>query len=188
MGARPLPRWLLPMSRTKVVMLALPRHLRAFLRREFSHGPDGSFDYGDIGDNAPHSYGIRSLLESALEPSEYGKALQKSSDSALRWAAQAPRGQASLRTLLTVEGISVWDAMAANLALYRIPSGLALRSGPKVQQFLRHPKLNPARADEKSLHRSMGRLQSAIQLTNLRFLSQLRQVRQTEYTSRWQQT
>lgn len=96
MGARPLPRWLLPMSRTKVVMLALPRHLRAFLRREFSHGPDGSFDYGNIGDNAPHSYGIRSLLESALEPSEYGKALQKSSDLALRWAAQAAAGSSEL--------------------------------------------------------------------------------------------
>ena len=72
-------------------MLALTRHLRAFLRREFSHGPDGSFDYGDIGDNAPHSSGLRSLMESALEPSEYGKAMQKSSDSVLRWAAQAPR-------------------------------------------------------------------------------------------------
>jgi len=84
-------------------------------------------------------------MEAAPELSEFVKALQKSSDLVQRWAAQAPPGEASLRALLTVDGISVWDIMAADLALYQVPKGLAEQSARRtlwqiVKPYLRHLK------------------------------------------------
>lgn len=84
-------------------------------------------------------------METAPELSEFVKALQKSSDLVRRWATQGPPGKASLRELLTFDGISVWDAMAVDLSLYRIPNGLVERVARRtlwqiVKPYLRHLK------------------------------------------------
>lgn len=55
------------------------------------------------------------------------ESLQNSSRLVSKWSRQRPPGRASVQELLTVEGISVWDMMAAELALFLIPDGLAKR-------------------------------------------------------------
>jgi hypothetical protein len=71
-------------------------------------------------------------MEATQEHSEYAIALQKSSKLVHEWAEQGPPGEANIRALLTVDGISIWDIMAPDLALYQIPNGLSEFSGSRT--------------------------------------------------------
>lgn len=63
--------------------------------------------------------------------------LYKSSCLVKKWGENGPSGEKSLRSLLTIEGISMWDAMEAELALYLIPDGLAAQSSRQtIRQVL----------------------------------------------------
>lgn len=79
----------------------------------------------------------------AMELNSFEKSLHKSSSLVNKWGAQRPPGKASLRELLTVDGISVWDVMAVELALYLIPDGLAERSGRRTLRQILTPYLRP---------------------------------------------
>lgn len=69
------------------------------------------------------------------------QSLHKSSNLVLKWGASGPPGERTLRELLTVDGISVWDVMAVELALYHIPNGVAERSGSRALREVLTPYL-----------------------------------------------
>ena len=67
----------------------------------------------------------------------FEKSLHKSSYLVKKWGEQGPSGKASLRELLTIDGISMWDVMAVELALYHVPDGLAKTPGHRsLRQIL----------------------------------------------------
>lgn len=79
-----------------------------------------------------------------MELTAFQRSLHKSSDLVHKWGEQGPAGDASLRKLLTVEGISMWDVMAAELALYHIPDGLAApQPGCRTLRQILTPYLRP---------------------------------------------
>lgn len=79
----------------------------------------------------------------SIELNSFEKSLNRSSNLVKGWGACAPEGEASIRELLTVNGLSIWDVMAAELALYLIPDGLADRSGRRTLRQVLTPYLRP---------------------------------------------
>lgn len=73
----------------------------------------------------------------------FEQSLHESSNLVNRWGSSGPSGERTLRELLTVDGISVWDVMAVELALYHIPNGLAERSGRRTLRQILTPYLRP---------------------------------------------
>ncbi len=57
------------------------------------------------------------------------QALDRSSRLVQQWGNSRPPGRPTVRDLLQIDGISVWDVMAVELALYQIPSALSRRTG-----------------------------------------------------------
>jgi|GEM_PF-1235990 len=78
-----------------------------------------------------------------MELNSFEKSLDRSSTLVKRWGALAPGGEPGIRELLTVGGLSMWDVMAAELALYLIPDGLADRSGRRTLRQVLTPYLRP---------------------------------------------
>jgi hypothetical protein len=73
----------------------------------------------------------------------FEKSLHKSSFLVKKWGEQRPSGEASLRELLTIDGISMWDVMAVELALYHVPGGLARSSGRRTLRQMLTSYLRP---------------------------------------------
>lgn len=80
-----------------------------------------------------------------MELNSFVKSLHKSSCLVKKWGVQGPPGRASMRELLTVEGVSLWDAMTVELALYLIPDCLAERSGRRTLRQILTPYLRPVK-------------------------------------------
>jgi hypothetical protein len=73
----------------------------------------------------------------------YTKLLHKSSFLVSKWGIERLQKKPTLRELMTVEELSLWDIMSVELALYLIPDGLAQKSGRKTFRQLLVPYLRP---------------------------------------------
>lgn len=79
----------------------------------------------------------------AMEPNVFIKSLHNSSRLVKKWGEQRPQNDKSLRELLSINGVSVWDIMAAELALYFIGEKIEERSGRKTLRQILTPYLRP---------------------------------------------
>lgn len=87
--------------------------------------------------------GILEFSKIVTEPNAFAKSLQLTSGLVKKWGKQRPSNGVSPRDLLTVDGISVWDIMEPELALYLVPDALAERSGRRSLRQLFTPYLRP---------------------------------------------
>ncbi len=63
-------------------------------------------------------------MTAATEPSAFVRALRRSADLVREWGDAPVRGRPTLRELFAFEDVRSWDILAADLAMYRIPSAL----------------------------------------------------------------
>ena len=73
----------------------------------------------------------------------FEQTLHKSSNLVKKWGVLGPPDDKSLRELLTINEISVWDVMAVELALYHIPNGLAEKSEHRTLRQILTSYLRP---------------------------------------------
>lgn len=71
--------------------------------------------------------------------------LLRSSSLVKKWGDSILPNGGSLKDLLSIEGLSLWDAMAAELALYLIPDGLSVRKKRKTIRQVLIPFLRPVK-------------------------------------------
>ena len=62
----------------------------------------------------------------------FEKSVHEASQLVKKWGDQGPPGEARLRELLTIDGVSMWDVLAVELALYHVPDALAKTSSRKT--------------------------------------------------------
>ncbi|MBI3633714.1 MAG: hypothetical protein HY226_05500 [Candidatus Vogelbacteria bacterium] len=78
-----------------------------------------------------------------MEPNVFIKSLHNSSRLVKQWGDQRPQNDKSLRELLSISGVSVWDVMAAELALYFISEKIEEGAGRKTLRQILTPYLRP---------------------------------------------
>ena len=78
-----------------------------------------------------------------MEMNAFQKILHNSSSLVKKWGERSRTGGRSARELLMVDGVSIWDIMTVELALYLIPDGLAEQSGRKTLRQILTPYLRP---------------------------------------------
>lgn len=75
----------------------------------------------------------------AEELTAFERSLHESSELVKEWGARSPAGKVSVRQLMTVDGLSLWDVMSAELALYHVPHALAEQPERRtLRQILKH--------------------------------------------------
>lgn len=76
---------------------------------------------------------------------DFETSLHRSSGLVRRWGGSVLPGGQTLKSLLTIEGLSIWDAMAVELALYLIPDGLSIQKKRKTFRQRLIPYIRPVK-------------------------------------------
>lgn len=67
----------------------------------------------------------------------FERALDRCANLVRLWGDSAPPGRKSVRQLFAIDGVSMWDIMAVEIALYFLPNALATRHGiPSLRELL----------------------------------------------------